>query len=96
MAEGSLGFAEGDGFTTVCTGTRMEVGESENTFEWLLEEGTLEGDYEISTVFGTLTVEKASSGGEGGEEPGGETVPEGGVFSGSMVVMCSSTQVRIT
>ena len=87
VAEGSLGFAEGDGFTTVCTGTRMEVGESENTFEWLLEEGTLEGDYEISTVFGTLTVEKASSGGEGGEEPGGETVPEGGlsVFDTTLV-----------
>ena len=50
------GFAEGEGATYNVTGSQTLVGSSENTFTYTLKEGTKAGNYEIKTVFGTLTV----------------------------------------
>ncbi len=79
VSVGGDGWAEGEGAEYEWTGTQTEAGSSENSFAYTLREGTKAGNYVISTAFGTLTVEKASAGGEGGEEPGGGTVPEGGL-----------------
>ncbi len=46
----------GEGFSFSVTGERTEVGESENTFTWVPDEGTDSGNYDISSVFGKLTV----------------------------------------
>lgn len=50
------GFAEGEGATYEVTGSQTDKGESDNTFTYTLNEGTLAGNYEIETVFGKLTV----------------------------------------
>ena len=50
------GFVEGEGATYDVTGSQTEVGESDNTFTYKLNEGTKADNYEIKTVFGTLTV----------------------------------------
>ena len=50
------GFAAGEGATYSFTGSQTIVGESDNTFTYSLNEGTREGDYEISTVNGKLKV----------------------------------------
>ena len=50
------GFVEGEGATYTVTGSQTLVGESENTFEYTLNEGTKAGNYEITTEFGTLKV----------------------------------------
>ena len=76
---GGDGFADGEGATYAFTGSQTAVGESENTFTYTLNENTLTDNYEITTVNGTLTVTKASIGGEGGDEPGNGEVPEGGL-----------------
>ena len=57
------------------------MGASENTFAYTLNENTAAGNYEITTVNGTLTVTKANiGGGEGGsDEPGDGDVPDGGL-----------------
>ena len=49
-------FAEGEGATFDVKGTRTLVGISENTFEYTLNEGTKAENYEITTTYGTLTV----------------------------------------
>ena len=49
-------FADGEGATYNVTGSQTLVGNSENTFTYTLKEGTKAGNYEIKTVFGTLTV----------------------------------------
>ena len=54
------GFATGEGATYSVTGTQTEVGNSENTFTYTLNEGTVAGDYSISTVNGKLTVTKTT------------------------------------
>ena len=72
------GFIDGEGVTFDVAGSQTDVGSSENAFTYTLSEGTKASNYDISTVNGTLTVTKASAGGEGGEEPGGGEVPEGG------------------
>lgn len=51
-------FVEGQGVNITYTGSQTEVGSSENTFEYKLKDNTLEKNYTIETVFGTLTVEK--------------------------------------
>ena len=53
---GGDGFATGEGATYEVTGSQTLVGESENTFEYTLNEGTKAGNYEITTEFGTLKV----------------------------------------
>ena len=72
------GFIDGEGVTFDVIGSQTNVGASENAFTYTLNEGTKASNYDISTVNGTLTVTKASAGGEGGEEPGGGAVPQEG------------------
>ena len=52
------GFVTGEGATYDITGSQTVVGSSENKFTYTLNEGTLADNYEIETVFGTLTVTK--------------------------------------
>ncbi|MBR3277405.1 MAG: hypothetical protein IKG01_00660, partial [Lachnospiraceae bacterium] len=53
---GGDGFAEGEGASYQFTGSQTEAGSSENGFTYALNEGTYEGNYEITTEMGTLTV----------------------------------------
>ena len=50
------GFAEGEGVSYIFPAGRTLVGESQNVFEYRLNDGTDAGNYIINTVFGTLTV----------------------------------------
>ena len=50
------GFAEGEGAAYDVTGSQTLVGSGENTFTYTLNEGTLAENYEITVVYGTLTV----------------------------------------
>ena len=54
------GFVEGEGATYNVTGSQTEAGESKNTFTYELKEGTLAGNYDISTEEGTLKVTRAT------------------------------------
>ena len=67
---GADGFAPGEGATFDVTGSQTDVGSSGNTFTYALNEGTLAGNYEITMVEGTLTVEPAEP------EPQPEPQPE--------------------
>jgi len=49
------GFAENEGAEYEVTGSQTEIGNSENTFTYKLNEGTDKDNYDIHTVFGTLT-----------------------------------------
>jgi uncharacterized repeat protein (TIGR02543 family) len=53
------GFAEGEGVAITVTGTQTEEGTSNNSFTYVLNDGTLAENYNITTVFGTLTVTAA-------------------------------------
>ena len=56
---GGDGFAQGEGATCTVTGTQTEPNENSptnNTFTYTLNEGTLESNYTIRKVEGTLTV----------------------------------------
>lgn len=55
------GFAGSDGATYSVTGARTDAGTGENSFTYQLKSGTLPGNYQISTVKGTLTVTKATN-----------------------------------
>ena len=81
VAVGGDGFVDGEGASYAFTGSQTTVGTSENTFTYALNGKTSAGNYEITTVNGTLTVTKASIGGGdgGGGEPGSGEVPEGGL-----------------
>ena len=80
VAVGGDGFVDGEGAAYAFTGEQTTVGTSENTFTYNLNGNTKAGNYEITTVNGTLTVTKASiGGGEGGGEPGEGDVPDGGL-----------------
>ena len=50
------GFVTGEGATYDVTGTQTDVGSSNNTFTYTLNEGTKAANYDITTVEGTLTV----------------------------------------
>ncbi len=50
------GFVSGEGATYTITGTQTLAGESKNTFTYTLKEGTKAGNYQITTVEGTLKV----------------------------------------
>ena len=56
VAIGGDGFAAGEGVLFTMTGTRTTPGESENSFTYLFTDNTKPGNYEITTVFGALTV----------------------------------------
>ncbi len=79
VKDGSLGFVAGEGFSATCSGALTDVGAMENLFDYVLTGETKVGNYEITKVYGTLTVTKAVIGGEDGEEPGADDVPTGGV-----------------
>ena len=55
------GFVSGEGATYNVTGTILDYGETENTFTYTLNDGTKASNYEISTVSGTLTINKVST-----------------------------------
>ena len=86
---GGDGFVDGEGASYNVTGSQTNVGESENAFIYALNDGTKSGNYNITTVNGTLTVTKANVGGgtDGDEEPGDGEVPQCGVskFDASFV-----------
>ena len=50
------GFVEGEGASYEVTGTKTEVGNSANAFEYKLNENTLASNYDITKVVGTLTI----------------------------------------
>ncbi len=50
------GFIQGEGVTVNVTGSQTNVGSSDNTFTWVLNEGTQAADYNITTELGLLTV----------------------------------------
>ncbi len=52
------GLAEGDELSVTLTGSRSELGSSDNTFEYAFAEGVDPGNYTVETVFGTLTVKQ--------------------------------------
>ena len=86
VAVGGDGFAAGESASYSYTGSQTDVGESENTFTYVLNEGTKASNYEIATTNGTLAVTKATAGG-GGEEPGGGEVLQGGESKFDATVM---------
>ena len=53
---GGEGFADGEGATYDVTGSRTDVGESENTFTFEANEGTSAKNYSFEFKFGTLKV----------------------------------------
>ena len=53
---GGDGFVTGEGATYDVTGEQLLPGSSDNTFTYTLNDGTLAGNYTITTVVGTLTV----------------------------------------
>ena len=57
---GGDGFVEGEGATYKVTGTITNVGETENTFTYTLNEGTNAKNYDITTTEGKLTITKRS------------------------------------
>ena len=85
---GGNGFIDGEGATYTFTGSQTAVGTSENIFTYTLNGNTKADNYEITTVNGTLTVTKASIGGEGGgEEPGDGEIPDGGLSKFDVTAM---------
>ncbi len=57
---GGDGFIGSEGAVFDVTGSQTAAGVSDNEFTYTLKAGTLAGDYDISTTFGTLTVRKAT------------------------------------
>ena len=89
---GGDGWASGEGATYSDFASITDTGSTDNTFTYTLDAGTSAGNYNITQVYGTLTVESSGGGGGGGggdasEEPAPEesydfTQPEEGVGSG--------------
>ena len=57
---GADGFADGEGAAYDVTGSRTDVGESDNTFTYTLNKGTKADNYTIEKTEGTLTIAKRS------------------------------------
>lgn len=55
------GFADGEGVSFNVTGSQLKAGSSKNTFTYSLNQGTLEGNYEIEKKEGLLKVTKKSN-----------------------------------
>ena len=53
---GGDGFVDGEGATYEFTGGQLLPGSSDNTFNYTLNSGTLADNYDITTEYGTLTV----------------------------------------
>lgn len=60
-AVGDTGWVDGQGATYAFTGSQTIVGSSDNSFEYALNEGTKESNYDIETEFGTLAVSDRSA-----------------------------------
>ena len=60
VKDGSLGFADGEGVETTCTGSLTDVGGMENLFEYSFLEGTKADNYAITKEYGWLRVTPAS------------------------------------
>ena len=58
---GADGFADGEGAAYDVTGTQTNVGKSNNTFTYTLNEGTKAGNYEITKTEGELEVTAATN-----------------------------------
>ncbi|MCR5752226.1 MAG: hypothetical protein K6G91_09700 [Kiritimatiellae bacterium] len=56
------GFADGEGVAYEFTGSQTVLGSSENAFTWSAADGTKAGNYDVTTVFGTLTVNAPADG----------------------------------
>ena len=56
VAVGADGFAEGEGAVYTVTGSQTESGTTDNTFTYDLKSNTLADNYEITPIFGKLTV----------------------------------------
>ncbi len=61
VTESGDGFVAGEGYTANVTGSRTDIGTSENTFTYTLNSNTKPGNYKITQVLGTLEVKEASS-----------------------------------
>ena len=55
------GFVTGEGADYDVTGSQTDAGESDNEFSYTLKDGTLAKNYNITPVYGTLTVNKADA-----------------------------------
>lgn len=55
-----LGWVSGQGARYDFTGSQTKVGSSKNTFNYTLRSGTKAGNYDITCVFGTLTVTESN------------------------------------
>ena len=58
ITEGSDGFVKGEGATYAVTGSQTTVGESNNTFNYTLNNNTKASNYTITTELGKLTITK--------------------------------------
>lgn len=56
MTVGGDGFAAGEGASYTFTGSQTEQGESDNTFDYTLNDGTKSNNYSIEVNYGKLTV----------------------------------------
>ena len=56
MTVGGDGFAAGEGASYTFTGSQTEQGESDNTFDYILNDGTKSNNYSIEVNYGKLTV----------------------------------------
>ena len=51
-----VGFVDGEGVTITVTGSQTAVGESDNTFTYVFNEGTNPADYQVTSKYGKLIV----------------------------------------
>jgi len=84
---GGDGFAKGEGAAYDVTGSQTEVGSSNNFFTYELDEGTKAGNYDVTTVFGTLVVTPAAA---------QETEPEYNPSTGSATVVVTEDETNDT
>ena len=84
---GGDGFVAGESASYTITGRQTTVGESQNTFVYTLNPGTLTRNYNITPYYGTLTVVEAEDEGTTGGLPGGglpgTDLPGGGTETGN-------------
>ncbi len=60
VKEGSLGFADGEGFSAACSGALTDVGAMENLFDYALTGGASADNYAVSKEYGWLRVTPAT------------------------------------
>lgn len=70
------GFVDGEGAEYSITCSQTEAGSSDNTFSYVLADGTLADNYEITTKFGTLTVKAKAATPDKPEMPDEPVTPD--------------------